>query len=1239
MKRHILYLITALLLIPPAVAKEGGKKVSSPSSALGVPSSSLMNINNISAWYSNNSESERNPMTSNSGLTFPRGTATAVYTSGLMIGALSNDNTMASNQPRVTGFSYNSGFAPGAILGIRTGIVENISDPSVRIWRIRRDYATADLTLDAAEYFQKQTGSVTAADIQLIRDQYKKDWQEWPASKGAPFYDANNDGIYTPQFETVGGKEVPKLFPAADEPGAAKGDQVIWYVCNDIAAGDSPWKTKPMGLEQQVTIWGYKSEGGTANTLYKKIKVIYKGTSQTPVGALLTDMYFTHWSDPDLGNAGDDYTGCDTTLSLGFVFNSQAVDAEYAKFGLVPPALGYDFLQGPLVPSPGDTAIFDLKRRPGYKNLGMTSFVYFAPGDQYSDPPFSINGSSQWYSMMQGLPPTPQPPPYPAPIVNPSTGQPTRFWLSGDPVSRTGWIDDGFNQPGDRRFLQSSGPFTMALGDTQEIVVGVLTAIGNDYLNSVTALKEYDRTVQAIYNALFESIPPALKILVSYPTASEATIGMSATAQPGNINSVTASVNGSPVQLYDDGTHGDSTASDGKFYNSVTIARKLEPISVDLSYTDKTNKSYTITRMIDRVTTAGPLVISKAPVLFDNINNNGVVNNGEYVQFNIALKNNSAFPLNGVKAVISSGTGVSNDFLFGSIAVGAEAAMGSQAYRTFRLPIQYAASEYIVTVSMFDANGNTWTDKWSFPVVQYASIDDSLENAAANVVGQNDGRIGFVLYDPAAAGQIYDIWYGGTPSIQNWTVVKCLADADYAEVSAALKPSNVVPPVTTQPGATGAGIFTINDAKNQVKYSLSVFGLSGAVTNAFIKQAEAGVNGPAVYSLTFNGTSAAGTWAIPDSLIDDFTAGNLSVEVQTAANPAGEIRGQIANGMVLRQNVPAVTAPLPGVFNYSENRLTGFSLFVAPAPKGIKSVRQTAPTAGNVLFSANPENTYRIISFAPQTNFAGTKSTSADLEIRFNSATNWGMMIPNLTNPSSSQVHFVKIPFAVYLDTVRVWPVIYNVTASDSSWNITGNQLYDGKPTFDRILGIVDIRDGVNTDLTYYSPLNTAFPPTAVATKSRLLNSANHVYKDIVVVNQQGDGNAPAQGTTINFAQYKAIRPGDIKSITLQPLEVRIVEGRPVPQEYELSQNYPNPFNPSTRIEFSVPKQSRVTLKIYDVIGREIAVLMNDVRSAGRYSAEWNGRDQFGHPAASGIYFYSLSSGQYVQTKKMVLLK
>jgi photosystem II stability/assembly factor-like uncharacterized protein len=94
-----------------------------------------------------------------------------------------------------------------------------------------------------------------------------------------------------------------------------------------------------------------------------------------------------------------------------------------------------------------------------------------------------------------------------------------------------------------------------------------------------------------------------------------------------------------------------------------------------------------------------------------------------------------------------------------------------------------------------------------------------------------------------------------------------------------------------------------------------------------------------------------------------------------------------------------------------------------------------------------------------------------------------------------------------------------------------------------------------------------------------------------------------------------------------------------LPKEYQLAQNHPNPFNPQTEISFGIPKSGFVTLKVYNILGQEVTTLINRSMSAGIYRVIWNGTDRSGRAVSSGVYFYRMQSGDFVQTKRMLLLK
>jgi hypothetical protein len=469
------------------------------------------NIGNWGYWFKNDGTSANDPFTGGSGGYYPVGTAGAIYRDGLVWGGIVDDPN-STTQLRVGGNTYSVGTQPGVIGG----------DPnSSRIYRIRADWAIltpAMVYADAAMLNNVSQDAVTDAMANEVIELYKSDWKNWPVDLGAPYYDVDGDGAYIPVLDE-NGMPIPaeydadgNLIAGGDYPGIANADQVIWFAINDMNEGNTTALSgsPPIGLEIQTTAWAYNQRSSIlGQLLFKKYKIINKS------GFTINDMYVCQWCDPDLGDYGDDITGCDVDLSLMYAYNGYPEDSQYKGFGLAPAAVGYDFFQGPIVPSPGDTAVFDLKKVPDHKNLPMTSYGYFGSGTKWTDPTMgNYDGTLQWYNLLRGYAPT-------VDIDNPTkfvhtTGpevdQPTKFPLNGDPVTKTGDVDGIRYQPGDRRMLQSTGPFTMADGDTQEVVVSVIGGTSGkagvgDNVQSLFALKVNDEIAQMLYNTLFKQVP------------------------------------------------------------------------------------------------------------------------------------------------------------------------------------------------------------------------------------------------------------------------------------------------------------------------------------------------------------------------------------------------------------------------------------------------------------------------------------------------------------------------------------------------------------------------------------------------------------------------------------------------------------------------------------------------------------------------------------------------------------
>ena len=490
MKKFIyLNLIIALFLfftIPDnlfANFKESGKdngKKPRLQKTLTNPSQSLININNATMWVTEEGFHDWVVASGWNGA-FPNGKPIgAIFAEGIVWGGFVSDG--ASPVVRVDGNTYGTGCAP-----------------ITRLYRVRPDYLTGNLTSDAATYNDIPIGAVTEPDIQAIRDQYATDWNEWPASEGAPFKDVNNNGTYEPDV---------------DIPGIPGASQTLFIKYNDNLSAAN-YGSPPIGMEVSETYWAYSYSGALGNVIYKKVDMVYKGTPTSASNSRIDSMYIVQWADPDVGTSSDDFAGCDTTLNLGYAYSSSADDGAYDGYNLAPPAVGYDFLQGvsKFTGNPNDSAIFNLQWRKGYKYINskpMSSFVYFAAGGGWSDADFNYNGTLQFYNLMRGnksRPPYPTYAPFPVDVAD-VTADGT-FLLAGDPVTGTGKIDGSYEGPGDRRIMVTNGPISMSLGDTAEVVLALVysssvsKAEGNN-LTSIASLKKNDLTAQIVFDQLFK---------------------------------------------------------------------------------------------------------------------------------------------------------------------------------------------------------------------------------------------------------------------------------------------------------------------------------------------------------------------------------------------------------------------------------------------------------------------------------------------------------------------------------------------------------------------------------------------------------------------------------------------------------------------------------------------------------------------------------------------------------------
>ncbi|MGB2957826.1 MAG: T9SS type A sorting domain-containing protein [Bacteroidota bacterium] len=423
----------------------------------------FLDVNLINCTIASDGEYADSRRTSAAGLEWPKGTGkTAVFTAGIwLVGIHAPTDSL-----RTANIDYSTEYQPGPLLETFNTTTKNDSLPVSRA--------------DEPRYrLYKVEANRPAGDSGRQVDP----WYEWPGDLGAPYKDLNGNGSWDP------GVDVPVFY----------GDQQIWSVVNDVnnTKHTSLGHTPPMGVEMQVLYYAFDQPGVLQNTMFMRWTIINKSDAD------YDSVYVSLWSDVDLGDNNDDLPACDTTLDMGYVFNGDNDDGTSRGYGSTPPAVGFAYLQGPIVPGlPTDSARVGDGWRKGFENLGLTSFVPWCCGQFASliDPPdASPNYAPIAYAYTKGMMGTAR-----VYLTRPD-GSIITYYFSGDPVAGTGDLHENFPlgvwPPSDNKTLANSGPFTLAKGDSQEVVAALVISQGTDRLNSVTLLKQDVVTISSLHES------------------------------------------------------------------------------------------------------------------------------------------------------------------------------------------------------------------------------------------------------------------------------------------------------------------------------------------------------------------------------------------------------------------------------------------------------------------------------------------------------------------------------------------------------------------------------------------------------------------------------------------------------------------------------------------------------------------------------------------------------------------
>jgi hypothetical protein len=405
-------------------------------------------------------------------------------------------------------------------------------------------------------------------DIEIPSNELLNRINNWPAHGDitlgqdfylAPFYDRDQNGIYDPLsgdhpwYDDILGRD--DISCGSDRRISLFGDETHWWVFNDKGNIHTETSGDPIGMEIRAQAFAFTTDDEVNRMTFYNYELINRGT-QT-----LQDTYFAKWLDPDLGGYNDDYVGCDVSRGLGYCLNGDNFDDDQGGrpgYGANPPAIGVDFFEGPYqdadgIDNPGPHFVDDGLGNVTYvvptvaEALNQKGIVYSGLGIGYSDgiidnERFGMKGftyftgagaaatqsdpstAAQYYNYMTGKWRFGDQVFYGGTGFNPSNGVttiPTRYTFPGDSDSLnwgTAGVDPGFdwdeqtnnNPPGDRRFVQAAGPFTLKPGAVNNITVGIVYArsYDGDLFASVRALKRADTKAQALFDNCFKIFDP-----------------------------------------------------------------------------------------------------------------------------------------------------------------------------------------------------------------------------------------------------------------------------------------------------------------------------------------------------------------------------------------------------------------------------------------------------------------------------------------------------------------------------------------------------------------------------------------------------------------------------------------------------------------------------------------------------------------------------------------------------------
>lgn len=940
------------------------------------------------------------------------------------------------------------------------------------------------------------------------------DYAQWPSQLGAPT-DAQGNPLIL-------------------------GDQTLWCSFTDSYSENREYnQCPPLGADVHITVWGWKD---IDNVMFTRWEIINKSQQQWD------DAYLGIYSDPDVGDANNDLTGSDSTLSLAYCYDDGTRNYYNKNY-----SVGYIMFESPSVSSIGDTAYTWWGPKENYMNVPIYSprMEKGLGGSGWNDIPYNEFASQYIYNRLRCLNFNGDP------AIDPFTNRPSTWVFSGDPVTQTGWTDD--YPPRDRRMMLSTGPVTLAPGDTAAITLAIMPVQRNKAMDTIVDLKSNAK-------AALEAFQNGAGLYSEKKYASPGQEGLLVPVRLLNFREITKlefTIHWEKEKL---------------------IFRDLEPV----------NRAEKFSVNIDRVdpgTARVELVHSASEVLS--------VGNGDIfqIEFDVAADNVSDI----IEFQISDAIAKGND---GNL-------------------IQMKSIKSKIEIEKIPPPPKLYTPLNG----QY--LDGMNVQFSWSRAGKEGESINWLKFEN-------DIW--NKEIVFDTTITLPMRQFLYN---------------TNRPDQIGWYVSVMDYSEPLVSEEKFYFSVPSAEELSFVRKI-----------LEYNISDTTVAWPRIESftiqlpfiyLIKEIDLGSVRYEltvVRLFQNDFQVVNKQdlspfLSDGQLIVSGDRAFSYfnSLVYMYTVTEDQQFVFDKYVSVAcPIGvllknennfyILSDKYSAPQI--LIYKLNEWGDLVKLSEISLAGWSDETRESSNEAMRlkdgrlFVAYGDWGIF--DVSDPEAPQLlarcdipdEAASIDYEdgkVYVGGDNYWLGIYDLNSPENPQPVYSERIEDSWDDWAQHIDVVEgkiyLKNYTRMQVCHYEPGRGFVIDGIFNERERVKMFQDRIY----VIDWRWDWQ-----TTMRIYENRFLTGANSKS-----------DGGA--GKFQLRQNYPNPFNNSTCISFYLEKNSSIAVTIYNVNGQKVNTLYDGIKLAGSHKMTWDGRNQAGESAASGLYLCRLKTREHIATKKMLLLR